>query len=377
MKKELDDLITDLKQKSGDKLAVKIQDPDKDDGALAKKIASEYGFRPMALGLFSKDAFWFYMVLEGNGRIVQVPMPEDFSKESLKRGIEAALKRFSEGFLKTVALHTPSVPVHGMPMRGSSNRFSWLRDALSNEYTVLSADLKNGMLSEEADLLLLVAPEKLDKKQLFAIDQFLMRGGTIVMATSPYAVNLQGRLAANKNDSGLKQWLTHHGIHIEEELVLDPQNAAFPIPVERRVAGFVVQETRMVEYPYFVDIRTNGMNQKIDMVSGIEQVTLSWASPITIDSDKNKARKVVRLLHSSEQAWTSDMTDIQPDYKTYGQLGFPTGDKTGSNLLAMMVTGRFSSYFKDKPFPLVEQKEERDATPIDNKPKGKKDLERK
>jgi ABC-2 type transport system permease protein len=106
----------------------------------------------------------------------------------------------------------------------------------------------------------------------------------------------------------------------------------------------------MVEYPYFVDIRTNGMNQKTGMVSGIDQVTLNWASPITIDSDKNKDRKVVRLLHSSAQAWTSDMTDIQPDFRSHGSLGFSVGDETGSKLLAVMVEGRFSSYFKDKPF---------------------------
>ncbi|HIE07376.1 MAG TPA: ABC transporter permease [Desulfarculaceae bacterium] len=369
MRKQLDVLLEDLKEKSGGKLVADIQDPDKDGGALAKKIESEYGFRPMALSLFSNDTFWFYMVLEGNDRLVQVPLPDDFSKESLQRGIEAALKRFSKGFLKTVAMHTPPTPGYGMPASGK--RFSWLRDAMSSEYTVISADLNDGNVPEEADLLLLAAPEKLNKKQLFAVDQFLMRGGTIIMATSPYMVNLQGRLSANKSDSGLKEWLMHHGIDVEEEMVLDPQNAAFPIPVERRVAGFVVQETRMVEYPYFVDIRTNGMNQKIGMVSGIDQVTLNWASPIAIDSDKNKDRKVVRLLHSSEQAWASDMTDIQPDFKAHGSLGFSVGDETGSKLLAVMVEGRFLSYFKDKPFPLAEEKEKK-SSPTDDKAKSEK-----
>ena len=373
MRKELDVLLEDLKEKSGGKLVADIQNPDENDGALAKKIESEYGFRPMAMSLFSNNTFWFYMVLEGNGRIVQVPLPDDFSKESLQRGIEAALKRFSRGFLKTVAMHTPAAPGYGMP--ASCKRFSWLRDAMSSEYTVISADLKDGNVPEEADLLLLAAPERLDKKQLFAVDQFLMSGGTIIMATSPYSITLQGRLSANKSDSGLKEWLMHHGIDIEEEMVLDPQNAAFPIPVERRIAGFTVQETRMVEYPYFVDIRTNGMNQETGMFSGVDQVTLNWASPITIDSDKNRDRKVVRLLHSSEQAWTSDITDIQPDFRAHGSLGFSVGDETGSKLLAVMVEGRFSSYFKDKPFPLAEKKEEKKSSPTDDKAKSKKTSE--
>lgn len=371
LKQSLDSLLEDLKQKSGGKLTVEIQDPAKNGGTLAKKIESDYGLRPMALNLFSKDRFWFYMLLEGEGRLVQVPLPDDFGKESLQRGIKAALKRFSKGFLKTIAIHTPPAPGYGMPMGGT--RFSWLRDALSTEYTVISADLKDGSVPEEADLLLLAAPEKLDKKQLFAVDQFVMRGGTVILATSPYTVSLQGHLSATKNDAGIKQWLAHHGIDIEEKMVLDPQNAAFPIPVERRVAGFVVRETRMVEYPYFVDIRTNGMDQQSGMSSGIDQVTLNWASPITVDADKNKERKVTRLLNSSAHAWTSDATDLQPDYKTHGSLGFPIGDQTGKKLLAVMVEGRFSSYFKDKPFPLADKKEEKDSSQNDAKAKNVKE----
>jgi len=339
---------------------LKIKDPDADGGSLAKKIESEYGFRPMVLSLFSKDTFWFYMVLEGDNRLIQIPLPEDLSKEGLERSIQAGLKRFSKGFLKTVAMYTPPPAAYGMPTGGK--RFSWLRDALSSEHTVISADLENGTVPEETDLLLLAAPERLDKKQLFAVDQFLMRGGTVAMATSPFSVNLQGRLSANKSESGLTEWLAHHGIYLEEDLVLDPQNAAFPIPVERRVAGFVVQETRMVEYPYFVDIRTDGMDRQSGITAGIDQVTLNWASPITIDSDKNKDRQVIRLLHSSERAWTSDAIDIQPNFKTHGGLGFPTGDQIGRKLLAVAVEGRFTSYFRDKPFPLVEEKEKKGDT---------------
>jgi ABC-2 type transport system permease protein len=356
LKNNLNGLLEELKNRSGGKLSVEITDPGRGDGTLAKQIESKFGFRRMALSLFSKDTFWFYMMLEGNNRFVQVSLPDDLSKESLERSIQAALKRFSKGFLKTVAMHTPPPAAYGMPAAGK--RFSWLRDALSNEHTVISASLENGMVPEETDLFLLAAPERLDKKQLFAVDQFLMRGGTVVMATSPFSVNLQGRLAANKSDSGLKEWLAHHGINFEENLVLDSQNAAFPIPVQRRVAGFVVQETRMVEYPYFVDIRTDGMDRQSGITAGIDQVTLNWASPITIDPDKNKDRQVIRLLQSSEQAWTSDSLNIQPNLQTHGGLGFPTGDQIGRKLLAVAVEGRFTSYFKDKPFPLTEDKQE-------------------
>ena len=358
LKKNLGALLDELTRKSGGKFSVEIKDPDAAVGSLAKKIESEYGFRPMAASLFSKDTFWFYMVLEGNNRLIQIPLPEDLGKASLDRGIRAGLKRFSKGFLKTIALYTPQ-PTTAYGLYGSCKRFSLLRNALNGEHAVVSADLKNGMVPEETDLLLIAAPEQLDKKQIFAVDQFLMCGGTVAMATSPFSINLQGRLSANKSDSGLMEWLAHHGIDLGEKLVLDPQNTAFPIPVERRVAGFVVRETRMVEYPYFVDIRANSMDRQSGITTGIDQVTLNWASPITIDKDKNKDRRVIRLLQSSEQAWTSDSPDIQPDFQAHDRFGFQAGDKRGKQLLAVAVKGRFESYFKNRPFPLTQDKDEK------------------
>ncbi|HEU18504.1 MAG TPA: ABC transporter permease [Deltaproteobacteria bacterium] len=358
LKMNLQDVLEEVGKGSGGQLIVEIKDPDADGGDLAQKIQSEYGFRPMASGIFSRDTFWFYMVLEGGNRLVQVPLPEDLGRENVKRSIEAGLKRFSTGFLKTVALHTPPPPDYGRPVSGPG--FSWLRNALGEEHRVESVDLKNGWVPEETDLLMILAPERLDTKQLFAMDQFLMRGGTVVLAMSPFSVNLQDRLSAAKKDSGLAEWLDHHGINVEKKLVLDPQNAAFPIPVERRVAGFSVRETRMVEYPYFVDIRADGMDRQSGIAAGIDQVTLNWASPIAVDPDKNKDRNILRLLQSSPQAWTSEETNLQPDFSAHGALGFPTGDDAGRKLLALVVEGRFSSYFTDRPFSLIDDREEKE-----------------
>jgi len=374
-RKDLDTVLSELGKRSDGKLSVQIQDPDAGDGELAKQLESEFGFRPMAASLFDANTFWFYMTLESDGRIIQVPLPETFSKADLERDIQAALKRFSRGFLKSVALHTPpSTP--GMAQFGipaSGKRFSWLRDTLAEEHNITSADLKGGRVPDEADLLLLASPDKLDEKQLFAVDQFLMRGGTVVLATSPFDIDSQGALSARKHDSGLNDWLTHHGITLEEKMVLDPQNAAFPIPVNRRIGGFVVRETRLVDYPYFVDVRGDGIERESGLAAGINQVTMTWPSPITLDEQKNRGRKVIRLLQSSDQSWTTDSLDIQPNFRAYGKLGFPAGEKRGRQLLAVAVEGRFDSYFKDKPSPLAAQEEEADADKAADETKEKKD----
>ena len=234
------------------------------------------------------------------------------------------------------------MPQFGMPGRGKS--FSWLHDSLSEEHTVINTDLKNGHVPEEADILLVAAPEAIDNKQLFAIDQFLMRGGTVILSTSPFDIDLDEGLSATAQNSGLKDWLAFHGLTMDHEMVLDPQNSAFPIPVKREVGGFVIQETQMVDYPYLVDIRPEGMNQTSGMLAGLNQVTMSW-----VDLDKNHVHKVVRLLESSAASWLSDSTDIQPDYQGHGRLGFAQGKaQPAKQLLGVEVEGSFSSFFKDK-----------------------------
>ncbi|MEJ2622633.1 MAG: Gldg family protein, partial [Candidatus Thiodiazotropha sp.] len=247
-------------------------------------------------------------------------------------------------------------------MAPQGKRFDWLSDSLSEEHNVNRTDLKNGQVPQEADLLLLASPEKLDEKQLFAVDQYLMQGGPVVIASSPFDIESHGALSARKHESGMQEWLKHHGIELQDRMVLDPQSAAFPIPVERRLAGFVVQETQLVDYPYFTDIRDDGMPQQGGITAGIDQVTLTWPSPITLNEEKLVNHKVTRLLESSEQSWTSDSMDIQPDFTTYGELGFSVGKDPGRKLLAVAVEGRFDSFYKGKPSPLAVVEDEKGDT---------------
>ncbi len=68
-RQELDGVLNDLNRRADGKLSVQIEDPEAGDGALAKQLEAEYGFRPMAASLFDTNTFWFYMTLEGDGRI--------------------------------------------------------------------------------------------------------------------------------------------------------------------------------------------------------------------------------------------------------------------------------------------------------------------
>jgi ABC-2 type transport system permease protein len=372
LKKALEGQLEKLAAKGGGKFEWRIKDPDANDGSTASMIRREYGFRPMAFSILDTSTFWFYMIMENGDRVVQVPLPEDFEGTSLERAISTAMKRFATGFLKTIAVYSPPgmppMPQYGFA--GSGKQFQRLKSLLEKEHALKETDLKSGYVPEEADILLLLAPDKLDEKQLFAVDQFLMQGGTVIVSTSSYDINFRSAIAAVKQRSGLEEWLEGYGINIGDAMVLDRKNSAFPVPVQRSVGGFVVQETRMIDYPFFPDIREDGMNSAAGMLAGIGQVTMTWSSPVTADAGKNGKRKVTWLLKTSPDSWLSSDTDIQPNFKLYPDTGFNMSGEKGARTVAIMVEGGFDSWFAGKPSPLAEDE---DSGSEEDKQPGEKD----
>lgn len=354
--------LAGLKQQAGDNLNINIIDPEADGGAVATQIAEEYGFRPMMASLFGGNTFYFYMVLSDGNQVVQLPLPEELNVEQFKQLFSTGIKRFSSGFMKTIGLVTPA---NAGPYGGGKS-FNMLNKALSENNVVQSIDLENGVVPGSIDLLVLASPESLSEKQLFAVDQFLMQGGTVVLATAPYAVSVaNNRLEGKPHTSGIQDWLSHYGLDMPASFVMDPQNAAFPVPVQRQVGPIAVQEIQMLDYPYFPDIRDNGLNRDAVVSADIPQLTMAWASPINLNAEKNSARSVVELVHSSEQSWTSASPNILP--RSDG--GFMPGNDRGAKLLGVAVTGQFDSYFAGKESPLLakpsedESKEEGEAEP--------------
>ncbi len=361
LRADLERVAEEMQSESQGKFSFDIQDPDAGDGALAAEIHERFGFQPLVLDLLNPTAFYFYLVLESGEQAIPVPLPEELNQEGLRRAIEAGVKRFTPGVLKTVALYTPSPGAGFAPGQASYNE---LRDALHANVNLRETDLAAGTVPTDADLLLVVGPEDLDERQVFAIDQFLMQGGSVILAASPYHVDLGGQaISARKQPTGLEEWLDNAGLKLEETLVLDPQNTPFPIPVQRQVMGLVVEEIQTLAYPYFPDIRSDGMDEETGIASPLGQITLNWASPIQVDQERNQDRHVIELLRSSQASWTDPGEDIQPDFQAYPDYGFARGEATGPRTLAVAVEGRFRSWFAGKPSPLLTE-----ATPQDDAP---------
>ena len=363
LRKDLQAVLKELKQHAGDKLEVRFEDPDANGGALGRELNKRYGFGPQVASLLDPTPFWFYMMLESGGERVQVPLPDTLDKGTLRRSIQAALQRLAPGFLKTVAIFKPDVM---RPDPQGNKQYQRLVQLLEQNARIKETGLKEGRAPADADLLLVLAPANLDEKQVFAIDQFLMQGGSVVMAASPFEVEVGQSLKAKKQPTGLEEWLASQGVNIEQALVMDSRNTALPVPVTRFLGGIPVQEFRRLPYPFFPDLRGDAFNRSHPITANMQQLTLSWASPISLDETKTASRQVAALLHSSPQSWATKSTEIAPDFQRHPKTGFGFEGEKGSKLLAVSMEGQFDSFFKGKEPPLTEQSDDEkdDAAPI-------------
>jgi len=356
LSKEVREVSVELANGSGGKLRFEEIDPD--DGRVnSQEIMASYHIEPLAASLFSEQTFFLHLLLVTDDRAERVFLGSEMGKGEIQQEISAALKRNASGFLKTVGIWLPTPESSPMAMyqpQGTDDQYRLFQEVIRENYNLQKVDLSEGRIGGNVDALLLVGPQEMSNVDWLAVDQYLMRGGAVVALTGSYQLDLvpgSRGLNVRKVEQGISGLLSHYGIELDSSLVLDRQNEPFPVPVTRNLGGFAVQEIRQLDYPFFVDVRSDGMDQQDPVTASLPAVTMNWVSPLLINTEKNSERKVVTLLRSSPDSWLQESVNVQPDFQLYPQLGFPEGDEFDSRVLAVSVQGAFESYFAGREDP--------------------------
>ena len=348
----------ELQAESGGKFVYDIIDLDAPGSPVTRStMVNEYGLYPISTSFLSPDSYYLDLVLQ-IGDEAQVLYPTGgLSEADIRAEIESALRRAAPGFLKTVGLWLPDLqPVQNMYGGVSEPISSWnlLQQQLGLDYTIRQVDLTTGRVPGDIDVLVVVAPQSMSDEELFAIDQYLMRGGSVVVAGGSYVLPtemLPTGLSVQAVSGGLKAMLASYGVQVGSSMVFDTQSEPLPIQVQRMVSGMQVVELQELAYPPFVDIRSDGMDKESPIVSNLPAVTMNWVSPLTIDETKNAGREVAILLRSTEESWEWSQTNVQPNTDLYPDYGFPVEGEQQSWPLAVSIHGSFESYFKDQASP--------------------------
>ena len=372
--KTIEATLTKLRDRAGGQFTFEIVDPSKPGASeTTETLFRKYGFKPFAASLFAQETFYLHLLLKVGDRYERILPPDSMSEADLEKDILAAIKRAAPGFLKTVGLVKPKreppqvPPQFGQPPPPPPEVTRAITQQLEETYTVQTVDLGDGQVPGDVDVLVVFGPEDFDDKQRFAIDQHLMRGGTVLVMAGKYQLDPHGgqSVRVKKVTTGLEEMLASYGVELGEEMVLDLQNEGIPMPVERDLGGLRVREIQYLNYPYFVNVRSDGISDETPVAAGLPGLTLPWAVELTFNAPSSSKegeepaaeRTATALLQSTANAWTTRDTQVQPNFTTHPRSGFPPPpgeDALETRTLALLVSGTFESFFKGKKDPTVD-----------------------
>src|SRR5690606_6302311 len=246
---KLKKVVDKLTQQAGGKLAYTTVEPKGE--AEMQDLFRRYGLRPYS-DLLSGQVYYFHLLLQVGDRMVRIVPPQDLGEAELERVITEGMKRAAPGFTHVVGMVTPAAPppmmMQGMPPQQMPppQSFRALRDTLAETYEVRDVAL-GSPVPDDVEALVLAGPAALDDKAAQHVDQFLMRGGALVVLGGRYRLAQSPGIAVEKVTTGLEKVLAKWGITLGDELVLDQKSDSFPVPEDRKLGnGLVVREIHQV-----------------------------------------------------------------------------------------------------------------------------------
>jgi ABC-2 type transport system permease protein len=347
----------EVAEQSGGRVSFEAVDPS-GDADLQQRLLEEMGVQPLAADILGTQRFYLHLVLAGGDQVEPIYPRAQVTEADVRQALEAAVKRMVPGQRKTVALLTeqpdapppnPNLPHHMQPPPPRAD-YQGLKATLSERFDVRSVDLADGYVPDEVDMVLVAKPGALSDEQRFALDQYLMQGGSIVALAGSHQVEARSDLRATAAADELTELLADWGACVGDGLVMSEANVPFPIPVSQTMGGFRMQRIELLPYPFFPDLRQGQMADH-PALSGIAAMTMPWSTPVEACEAELDGREVVELLHVDGAVQTDGR--IQPDF-TRGPAGFALPGEPERHSLALALTGRFPSAFAGQSSPLFD-----------------------
>lgn len=235
------------------------------------------------------------------------------------------------GLLSSIPMSTP-----GIPGQGGGDEWALL-SSLKNSFEVETLDPTTAEIKDDIKVLFLVQPQKLEDKTLYAIDQFVMRGGRLMVAIDPFSrVQLSssphGGMGQMPQSSGdLNKLFDAYGIAYDATQVVGDLDRGTQI----NAGG------QRVIYPVYMTMLAEDISQDNKITSQLRQIL--FAEGGSLDVKKDAAIKMESLLTTGDDSGTIEGITLQFRQPADVAAEFKTDGK--KRTLAAIYSGTFKSAF--------------------------------
>jgi len=378
LQRQVFDILSEYEAQSGGTIKVERFDPL--ESRTAADEAKSYGIRPVPLVVFGgtdRSTLTVYggivlLYRDQKSEVINIAQryPQGYQGLSvLEYEISSKIWQLTNDKPQIgICGHLAAEPPPMMRMRGGGQprpEFQGLRRFLGEEFDVIDVDLKQSEPDpKKTPLLLVVRPKEFTDVETFRLDQYLMKGGRVLMfltqgmiegSRPPPGSRYRNLFRYTPFKTGLEKWLDHHGVSVPNEFVVHRRNAIPTQKIEvREIPGLgradVMEDVPNWFWPVFAS-QLKAIDKDNPATQTLDVVMLFWPHPVEILNDKLGAKTATVLLRSHEQeSWRwKDLTRVDRRYLTRSDTPDPSAFQ--STPVAVAIEGTFESYFAKASVP--------------------------
>ena len=237
------------------------------------------------------------------------------------------------------------------PLSGQGTQQWMIMDLVRQLYEVQRVDITGDTIDDEIDILMVVHPQSLSEQMLYAIDQFVMRGGSTLLFLDPNADSMvsrspQGNLIPAGMSSELPGLLEAWGIEFDNSKVLADNELALRV--------MMGQGQRPVPHLGMLGVQRNFLTQGDIITNRLE--TINFSSTGAIAEAEGSNTDFEPLIVSSADAMLMDRTFIES--VTDPSVLFDEFESVEQSfVIAARISGIIESAFPDGR-PIAEEESE-------------------
>ncbi|AOP34279.1 gliding motility ABC transporter [Leptospira tipperaryensis] len=359
------ELLIELSGLGGSDVILRFHDPDSNEED--RKKAIESGIAPQILEKNERDSSQikqaFMGIILSLGALKET-IPVAYFAEQIEYQILTTLRKMirKPGESGIAILNLPGVLSTDPPgpASGKDSVGVLVHQVLKEEYGPVAEILLNEEeLPQEIRTLLWIGSGVLSEKGAYQLDQFLMRGGSLIL----FAKSMDFRMEAPNREEGigmsptsagiarpteeieeLNSIFESYGFRINTDIVLDLEHSLSTGPLMEIEPGVIGR----FPYPAWIVAGKNGelLSEENPFTSPLQNLLLPWASSLSLDPTRQPDVKMKPILFAGEESEVRSDIVALGEKQIFATAPQPSGKK---QILGALLEGSFRSRYTKAP----------------------------
>ena len=324
-------LLRNLQARSGGRLSFVQRDPRPDTEEEIEALGQGVRRIPMSSG----DNFFFGLTVSQGGRTGSVPYFDMRRDRLLEYDVAVALAGLTRTQARKIGIMSPLL--RSQAATEQTEGLSFLAE-LKRSYDMAVIPYFKSELPEGLDVLLIVDATILRREMLYAIDQFVMNGGNLIVLMDPYVRFNRASNAINPSPSDeindISDILLRWGVRYRGDAIVGDARAASPVTDQNQVR---------MSFPFWLRIREDGLSAAHPATADLNEIFMVEPGALEL-TDPARAVALVTTSVESGARPREKYGDLTPR-----ELALAFEPDGAPRTIAVALRGPFESAFSQAP----------------------------